>query len=788
MICPNCGSDNPGDWRFCNACGVGLTQQEESQERADEGQVPDTRSLAELDEAVRELRAEVRQIRTTLDRYGMRLTPDVTLPQRLPAGPPLDASPRPDTTAVAHTGPTARAESPLPQPAQTRGGTPSPPRWQGITMDWEFLLGGNWLARVGVLAVVIGAAFFLKLAFDNEWIGDTGRVVLGIVGGLAFLGAAEYWYRRYPVYAQALAGGGIALLYLSIFASFAFYSMIGLYPATGLLLLVGATSAALALRHESMALAAIGVVGAFVAPFVLGGFAQESKDVVRAGPTMQLMIYVMAVDIGVLALSTFRNWRWLTLIALVGSLASFGSWYGQYGDELSLLTAQGSLTIIFVIFVGATTLFHIVWRRPPQAFDQSLMMINAAAYFGISYGLLWDDFRLWMGGFTLLMALFYGVVAYGVLVRGREHVYLSFMALGIALVFLTIAIPVQLGGPWVSAAWAAEGAVLVWLSLRLSMWQLRAFGVAVFAIFAGWLLIVDTPQAFSASFTPFANQYFPVYLVGIGLTYLTAYLLRRNRASLHEMEQFSFAAFLVGANVLLTLAVPIQVDGAWVAFAWAVEALALTWLGLRLKLRELRLFGLGVFAVMAIRLVGFDTFVDLADYRIVLNYRMLAFGTGIVGLYGAGYLLCRQSDENDEWENRYLAPALVVAANFLSLWVASAEVIASVDSGVFDVSARWAAHVKSLTLSLLWAIYACVVMALGIVRRWRAARIGGLALLMVPIVKLFVFDSFALEQAFRVAAFLGLGAILLIGAFLYQRNQTAIRGFLFDDAESSESG
>jgi len=45
----------------------------------------------------------------------------------------------------------------------------------------------------------------------------------------------------------------------------------------------------------------------------------------------------------------------------------------------------------------ATSLFHIIWHHVPQAFDYALMVINATAYFGISLGLMWDDFRVWMG-------------------------------------------------------------------------------------------------------------------------------------------------------------------------------------------------------------------------------------------------------------------------------------------------------------------------------------------------------------------------------------------------------
>jgi uncharacterized membrane protein len=567
--------------------------------------------------------------------------------------------------------------------------------WERV--DWEPLVSGNWLARIGVLAVVIGTGFFLKLAFDNDWIGETGRVVLGVVLGLAFLGASEYWQKRYPAYTQALGGGGIAILYLSIFSAFALYGLIDFYPAAALLLLVSATSAALALRHDSVALAVIGIGGAFVAPFILSGFAEETATEVLAGGSLQLIAYIIAVDLGVVALSTFRSWRWFTLLALIGSLASYGAWFDQYSDTVTVLTSEGSLTIIFLIFVGATTLFHLVWRRPPQASDLTLMVTNASAYFGISYGLLWDDFREWMGGFTLLLSLFYGGLAYLALMRIKEHVYLALMSLGIALIFLTIAVPVQLDGPWIAVAWSVQGAVLIWASFNLRMWQLRAFSM-------------------------------------------------------------------------------------------------------------------GVFVTLAVRLLAFDTPIDLGDFQVILNYRMLAFASGIFALYLAAYLVRREKSSVQERENmsvpgggrsfisqditdtlrditglRFLFPALLVGANFLTLWVLSAEVIATVDSGVVDVSRRAEYFVKSLSLSLLWAVYASLMLAAGIARRWQRVRLAGMILLTIPVLKLFLVDTFDLEQGYRVAAYLSLGFILLIAGFLYQRYGAAIKEFLFEEQTSVQA-
>ncbi|MBI2329415.1 MAG: DUF2339 domain-containing protein [Chloroflexi bacterium] len=301
--------------------------------------------------------------------------------------------------------------------------------------------------------------------------------------------------------------------------------------------------------------------------------------------------------------------------------------------------------------MGATTLFHIVWRRPPLDFDQAIMVINAAAYFGISYGLLWGDFRVWVGSFSLLMAVFYGGLAYVILRRSAENARLSLFALGIALVFLTVAIPVQLGDRvWTTVAWAAEGAILMWLSFTLRMPRLRSYGYAVFGITAGRLLFFD--QIVNWPFRPILNERFLAFLVSIAALYITGYLLRQKRETLRDWE-----------------------EGAWSVY-----------------------------------------------------------------------------------------PIFFVAANFFTLWILSAEVIHYFDT--------------SLALTALWTIYAVILLVVGMIWQWRTVRLFGLALLIIPIGKVFVYDVFALTQLYRIIAFVGLGVLLLASAYLYQRYRQSIRGFI----------
>ena len=819
MNCANCGSETSQDDRFCSECGTPLTQQPgapplapgEGTANEDADRQPETSGTAAAQAGRPGLQEQVQTLQTTLD--GLRgevrrnaerlrvLERMFGVPDGLPA-PQQPAQPQPTGSQPAATqaaGPPVTTSEALPpvqhvvtaatpplapasQQAASGWAGPAGP-WQRVqSLDWEWLFGGNWLARIGVVALIVGVGFFLKLAFDNQWIGEIGRVVLGIIGGLALLGLGEFWRRRYPVLAQPLTGGGLAILYLAVYAAFSLYELIPPLPALGFFFLVTLAAAGLALRYEAVAIAVIGILSGFATPLLMAD--QQLSD------QRVLLPYVLVLDLGVLALATFRNWRWFTLLGLIGSLLLFQFWREEL--DPGLLLAEVGLTVIFLIFVGATTLFHLLWRRTPGRFDQSLVMLNGMAYFLWSLDVMSDDLGQWMGGFAVILALFYGLLGYGILLRHREQVLHSLFAIGLALVFLTVAVPLQLDGPWVGVAWAVEGTVLIWVSNLVGISQFRLFAAGAFAILIVRVMIIDSIQVFDeAGLRPFLNYYTVTYAAAIASCYVGAYLLYREgmhrrgpeeeRPALESLQSFLFPVLLVAGTVILTVGIPGQSNGVWTSITWAVEGVALIGLSLRLGLVELRLFGLGVLAVTVVRLLAFDTFdVDYMLFRPVINERFLAFAVGIAAFYLSAYALWRLPQRHVDPRERFLAPVMLIAASFLTLWVLSAEVIASVDSDYFDVPARIADNVISLSLSILWAVYAGVLLVAGIRLRNRWVRLAGLGLLAIPIIKLFVFDTFDLEREYRVAAYLGLGAILVVGGFLYQRYSRVIRGFLLE--------
>lgn len=631
--CPKCGHENPEGTRICAGCGSPLPSS--------------TGQSQDVNEEIRQLRSLLKQVNERLDSLERRqeIIPPETQP--VSEAPPAPIPPPSE--------PVTAVEEPPPEE--------KPPKAR--EREWEQILGGSWLARIGVLAIIIGVAFFLKFAFDNQWIGPTGRIILGIIGGLAMLGLGYYWRKKYPILTQVLSGGGIAVLYLSVFASFAIYDLIHIYVAIGFLFIISIASAALALYYNSMALAIIGIFGAFFAPFVLGAFVDRSAIGGQGGTgyAIQLLVYIIIVDIGVLVLSTFRNWRWFTLLALFCTLIAFGAWYGEFHRTIGLAIAMVGLTIMFLLFVGATSLFHIVWRRTPKAFDYVLMIINAAAYSGISLGLMWGDFRAWMGGFVILLALFYGAVSYFALRSSTENARLSLFSLAMALVLITFAVPVQLG------------------------------------------------------------------------------------------------------------------DTAWTTIFWAVEFVVLMWLSFRLRMPFLRYYGFAIFVALAIRLLFFDTTVNMRTFQPVINERFLAYVVGIAATYLAVYILYRQRETFPEWD--IPASTLIIAANIFSIWILSLEVWHGFSIAIREaaVSARSGLeNAQNLSLTAVWAVYAVAGLVVGIVKRWRFVRIGALAFLIIPIGKVFVYDVFKLDMAYRIGAFVGLGVLLLVSAYLYQRYSKIIKG------------
>src|SRR5207253_2990640 len=156
------------------------------------------------------------------------------------------------------------------------------------------------LNRIGIVAVFVGVSYFLKYAFDNEWVDPAVRVVIGLLSGVAVIFWSEHVRRSgYAIFSYSLKAIGIGVLYLSLWASSQVYHLVPNSQAFAAMISVTAATVVLALWEDAEVIAAFAAVGGFITPFAL-----STGENNAAG----LFVYLTILDIGALVLLRYRSW------------------------------------------------------------------------------------------------------------------------------------------------------------------------------------------------------------------------------------------------------------------------------------------------------------------------------------------------------------------------------------------------------------------------------------------------------------------------------------------------
>jgi uncharacterized membrane protein len=436
---------------------------------------------------VQQLDARVASLETTL--IGQAIPrPQVAEPR--PAIEPPPSIPPPPTSVA----------SPVVAPVSAFTSTPvRPPQSERI----ESIIGRRWLGRAAVCVILFAAAFFLKYAFDNRWIGELGRVAIGVAFGISMTVAGfKYHQRNWRVFSQILTAGGIVLLYLCTYAAFGYYHLATQKPAFVYLAILVAEAAGLALLYDAPAIAIMALIGGFLSPILL----RSDRDQYRS-----LFGYIAALDLGALAL--LKHWPGLGSLAFAGTHLLFWLWYGDRYHPQKLGAVMAFQTIVFLLFLLAHLARELLKRGTATVEDLVLTVINPFVYFATAYHLLNSGYHDWMGVFALVMALVYAATTKVLLKPAAHNRVESLLMIGVALTFVTIAIPIQLRSNWITIAWSVEALLMLWAGLETRSEGLRAAALALFGLALLKLVFWDTPHGIRPMFTPVLNKYFLSALV-----------------------------------------------------------------------------------------------------------------------------------------------------------------------------------------------------------------------------------------------------------------------------------
>ena len=429
------------------------------------------------------------------------------------AGRPIVAGPRPEPPRPQPVAPPPPI-APEPPPIATPPPSPAPTL---NAFELESIIGRRWVGWVAVLLILFATAFFLKYAFDNRWIGELGRVSIGIAFGIAMcLAGLRYQQRGWRIFSQILTAGGIVLLYLSTYAAFGYYHLVGQKTAFGFLAILIAEAGTLALVYNAPAIAIMALIGGLLTPVLL----HSDRDQYRS-----FFTYLVVLDAGALAL--LKHWRGLSSIAYYGTQLLFWLWYDENYHHQKRTAVLVFQTAIFLLFLLAHLARELIRREAATLEDALLLLSNPFVFYATAYHLLNPTHHDWMGAFAIIMALIYAGIAKILLVRGVRSRREILLLIAVALTFVTIAIPIQLRSNWITIAWAVEGVAILWAGLEIQSVRLRAHAFALFALAFFKFLFWDTPYGYRPAFTPVFNRYFLSSLAVIGCYVAAVYLFDR---------------------------------------------------------------------------------------------------------------------------------------------------------------------------------------------------------------------------------------------------------------------
>lgn len=389
-----------------------------------------------------------------------------------------------------------------------------------------FFTDGNLVVRGGIVVLFFGVAFLVKYAAEHSMFPIELRLAGAALGALALIVGGWRLRHKRSGYALLLQGGGIGIFYITVFGAAKLYHLLPMGMAFGLMVAIVVLSSALALLQDSRSLAAFGLSGGFLAPILTS---------TGGGSHVMLFSYYALLNMGILGIAWFKAWRELNLLGFAFTFVIGAAWGVQFYLPEHFATTEPFLILFFLFYVAIAVLFAL--RSPLQLrgyVDGSLVFGVPVVGFAMQAGLV-REMEYGLAWSSMALALFYIVLATALWRRridGMRMLTEAFLALGV--VFATMTIPLALDGRWTAAAWALEGAGMLWIGIRQQRLIPRLFGLLL-QLGAGFsfMAVVDAETGAMPVLNGICLGAILIALAGL----FSSFYLQRHSEGLREEEQ-----------------------------------------------------------------------------------------------------------------------------------------------------------------------------------------------------------------------------------------------------------
>jgi uncharacterized membrane protein len=660
-------------------------------------------------------------------------------------------------------------------------------KWVRNNPDLEKFVGENLVNKIGITVLVLGIAFFVKYAIDQNWISETGRVCIGIACGIILVSIAHYLRNSYRSFSSVMAGGGIAVFYFTIAFAYHEYQLFSQTASFVLMIFITAFAVALSLLYNKVELAVIAVVGGFLAPFLVSN---------GSGNYIVLFSYLLILDIGILIIAYFKKWPLLFSISFFFTWLIFGGWliniYSFSGEVLPYKNALLFATAFYAVFLATILINNLRTQKPFKAFDFSLLLFISFSYY--AQGMIslseWNN-GAYQGMFTLGLGFVNLGLAWYLFKAQKGDQNLLYLLIGLTLTFISLAAPVQLHGHSITLFWSAECVLLYWLHQK-SRILIFKYSSALILILMLISLLMDWQFANAKNGTYLAvifinPQGIVTNIIAIASLALYSYLLQRELKGSRYMagmtNSWAAVAMAVGATLIFYVSClfgvnlyfddlkDIGLPNAYHQLITYLFAAGFLWGMQRAKILQNTAISI---IVVTLCFLFYLASIQHMDGLVngIIEKRHPSFHMAIHWLAAASLLyllliLTRAFKEKlHQLGNLYVWLINIALLVFFSLELKYLYVSILAQPGSIPY---FTAQYLKAGLTIVWAIFSFCIIWLGMKYKYKILRIISLSIFSLALLKLFFFDIRTVSAGGKIAAFIMLGILLLVISFMYQR-------------------
>jgi hypothetical protein len=681
-----------------------------------------------------------------------------------------------------------------------------------VKSNLEKFIGENLINKIGIAITVIGVAIGAKYAIDYQLINPLTRIIFGYMVGAGLLGFSIKLKKKYENFSAVLLSGSMAIMYFITYSAYSFYDLIPQVLAFVLMVTFTAFTVVAALTYNRQVIAHIGLVGAYAVPFLLSE---------GSGKVAILFAYMAIINTGILVIAFKKYWKPLYYSSFGLTWLMYFLWYvSKYQTSEHFGLALTFLSVFFATFYVIFLAYKLIQKEKFVIDDIILLLANSFIFYGIGYDIL-DNHKTGeqlLGLFTLCNAIVHFMVSTIIYRQKLADRNLFYLVSGLVLIFITIAIPVQLDGNWVTLLWVGEAALLFWIgrTKNAPLYEKLSYPLMILAFFSilhDWMTVYYRyyPEKPETRITPLLNINFLTSILFIA-AFGFINLLNRNKnyssALVSQKGLSRIISFSVPAILLFTIyyAFRMEISNYWNQL-FADSALTINAEGQQYPsynwdhdLSRFKTIWILNYSLLFVSLLAFVNFRKLRNQQLgLINLGLITLTLAVFliqGLYVLSEL--RESYLEQSSSQYYQTGAFNVTIRYVSfafvaltllacykyvqqefmqkdfkmtfdfllhtsvLWIASSELINWMDIAESTQSYK-------LGLSILWGIYSLSLIALGIWKKKTHLRIGAIALFGITLIKLFFYDISHLDNLSKTVVFVSLGILLLIISFLYNK-------------------